>query len=232
MRVLFANSPAVLAPEAQVAALRPGSRWADADSVEGRRRFNDLHEPDFESALALVHQRFSTNTFPEWPLSHPYRMVAHNGEINTVKGNFNWMRAREGLLRSAVLGDDLKKILPIVVEAEKHRQLFELIEAVAESNPHPKLFQLYVRGDDAWFAIDAFGELSGTLPLTFWSISVYNAQGYFEPNERDAYSVNSITAARNDDGTVTPEEIRDAIKIAGYDVKDIKIDGRTLPIAP
>ena len=55
-----------------------------------------------------MHQRFSTNTFPEWPLAHPYRMVAHNGEINTVKGNFNWMRAREGVMKSPVLGDDLK----------------------------------------------------------------------------------------------------------------------------
>ena len=60
-----------------------------------------------ESALALVHQRFSTNTFPSWPLAHPYRYVAHNGEINTLRGNINWMKAREALLRSDVLGDDL-----------------------------------------------------------------------------------------------------------------------------
>ncbi len=70
------------------------------------------------SALALVHQRFSTNTFPEWPLAHPYRMVAHNGEINTVKGNFNWMRAREGVMKSPVLGDDLKKLYPISFEGQ------------------------------------------------------------------------------------------------------------------
>ena len=61
--------------------------------------FPDLTDPDVESALALVHQRFSTNTFPSWPLAHPYRYVAHNGEINTLRGNINWMRAREGLLR-------------------------------------------------------------------------------------------------------------------------------------
>ena len=60
--------------------------------------FPDLTDPDIESALALVHQRFSTNTFPSWPLAHPYRYVAHNGEINTLRGNINWMRAREGLL--------------------------------------------------------------------------------------------------------------------------------------
>src|SRR5207249_4802255 len=70
--------------------------------------FPDLLDPDIESALALVHQRFSTNTFPSWPLAHPYRYVAHNGEINTLRGNINWMRAREGLLRSEALGDDLQ----------------------------------------------------------------------------------------------------------------------------
>ena len=62
--------------------------------------FPDLADPDVESALALVHQRFSTNTFPSWPLAHPYRYVAHNGEINTLRGNINWMRAREALLTS------------------------------------------------------------------------------------------------------------------------------------
>ena len=62
-----------------------------------------------ESALALVHQRFSTNTFPSWPLAHPYRYIAHNGEINTLRGNINWMRAREGLLQSDLFGDDLEE---------------------------------------------------------------------------------------------------------------------------
>ena len=65
--------------------------------------FPDLDDPDMESALALVHQRFSTNTFPSWPLAHPYRFVAHNGEINTLRGNINWMHARERLLRVAAL---------------------------------------------------------------------------------------------------------------------------------
>ena len=75
--------------------------------------FNDLKDPRCVSALGLVHQRFSTNTFPEWPLAHPYRYVAHNGEINTVKGNYNWMKAREGVMSSAVLGGDLQKLYPI-----------------------------------------------------------------------------------------------------------------------
>ncbi|MEY3468638.1 MAG: hypothetical protein RL203_732, partial [Pseudomonadota bacterium] len=75
--------------------------------------YKDLADPRCVSALGLVHQRFSTNTFPEWPLAHPYRYVAHNGEINTVKGNFNWMRAREGVMASPVLGEDLRKLYPI-----------------------------------------------------------------------------------------------------------------------
>ncbi|MEN9780366.1 MAG: hypothetical protein RL014_1514 [Pseudomonadota bacterium] len=75
--------------------------------------FLDLQDARCVSALGLVHQRFSTNTFPEWPLAHPYRYVAHNGEINTVKGNYNWMKAREGVMSSPVLGADLKKLYPI-----------------------------------------------------------------------------------------------------------------------
>ena len=78
----------------------------------------DLQNPQCVSALALVHQRFSTNTFPEWPLAHPYRYVAHNGEINTVRGNFNWMRAREGVMKSPVLGEDLHKLYPISFEGQ------------------------------------------------------------------------------------------------------------------
>ncbi len=87
--------------------------------------FKDLSDPRAVSALALVHQRFSTNTFPEWPLAHPYRMVAHNGEINTVKGNFNWMRAREGVMKSPVLGDDLQKLYPISFEGQSDTATFD-----------------------------------------------------------------------------------------------------------
>jgi glutamate synthase domain-containing protein 2/glutamate synthase domain-containing protein 1/glutamate synthase domain-containing protein 3 len=87
--------------------------------------YQDLQDPRVVSALALVHQRFSTNTFPEWPLAHPYRMVAHNGEINTVKGNFNWMRAREGVMKSPVLGDDLKKLYPISFEGQSDTAIFD-----------------------------------------------------------------------------------------------------------
>ncbi|WP_323029302.1 glutamate synthase-related protein [Castellaniella defragrans] len=87
--------------------------------------YRDLGDTRAVSALALVHQRFSTNTFPAWPLAHPYRMIAHNGEINTVKGNFNWLRAREGAMRSAVLGEDLSKLYPIVYEGQSDTATFD-----------------------------------------------------------------------------------------------------------
>jgi glutamate synthase (NADPH) large chain len=76
--------------------------------------YRELTDPDTMSALCLVHQRFSTNTFPSWQLAHPYRYLCHNGEINTIRGNMNWMHAREKILASDVLGDDLKKIFPVI----------------------------------------------------------------------------------------------------------------------
>ncbi len=76
--------------------------------------YKELTDPDAESALCLVHQRFSTNTFPTWQLAHPYRYLCHNGEINTVRGNVNWMNARENVLASDSFGDDLKKIFPVI----------------------------------------------------------------------------------------------------------------------
>jgi len=87
--------------------------------------FLDLADPRCVSALGLVHQRFSTNTFPEWPLAHPYRYVAHNGEINTVKGNYNWMKAREGVMSSPVLGADLKKLYPISFASQSDTATFD-----------------------------------------------------------------------------------------------------------
>jgi glutamate synthase (NADPH/NADH) large chain len=87
--------------------------------------FRDLEDERCVSALGLVHQRFSTNTFPEWPLAHPYRYVAHNGEINTVKGNYNWMKAREGVMSSPVLGEDLKKLYPISFASQSDTATFD-----------------------------------------------------------------------------------------------------------
>jgi glutamate synthase (NADPH/NADH) large chain/glutamate synthase (ferredoxin) len=85
----------------------------------------DLKDQRCVTALGLVHQRFSTNTFPEWPLAHPYRYVAHNGEINTVKGNYNWMKAREGVMSSPVLGQDLKKLYPISFPTQSDTATFD-----------------------------------------------------------------------------------------------------------
>ena len=108
--------------------------------------FPDLSDDDLESALALVHQRFSTNTFPSWPLAHPYRLVAHNGEINTLRGNINWMRAREGLLQSDLFGDDLAKLLPIIREGGSDTATFdnvlELLMMAGRSLPHALLMMI------------------------------------------------------------------------------------------
>src|SRR5258708_20465356 len=76
--------------------------------------FPDLRDDAMESALAMVHSRFSTNTFPNWARAHPYRYLAHNGEINTLRGNINWMHARESMLASDLFGEDIRKILPVI----------------------------------------------------------------------------------------------------------------------
>ena len=115
-----------------------------ASQIEGM--FPDLSDADVESALALVHQRFSTNTFPSWPLAHPYRYVAHNGEINTLRGNINWMKAREGLLKSSVFGDDLQKLLPVINEGGSDTATFdnvlEFLVMAGRSLPHAVLMMI------------------------------------------------------------------------------------------
>jgi glutamate synthase (NADPH/NADH) large chain len=87
--------------------------------------YPDLSDPDFESALALVHQRFSTNTFPTWSLAHPYRMIAHNGEINTLRGNNNWMAARQASVSSPKFGADIEKLWPISYEGQSDTACFD-----------------------------------------------------------------------------------------------------------
>ena len=87
--------------------------------------YRDLQDARFESALALVHQRFSTNTFPTWELSHPYRMIAHNGEINTLRGNVNWIRARQRAISSPILGEDLDKIWPLIYDGQSDSASFD-----------------------------------------------------------------------------------------------------------
>jgi glutamate synthase domain-containing protein 2/glutamate synthase domain-containing protein 1/glutamate synthase domain-containing protein 3 len=102
--------------------------------------FPDLRDPSLESALALVHSRFSTNTFPSWPRAHPYRFIAHNGEINTLHGNVNWMHARESMLASELFGDDIKKILPVIDETGSDSAMFdnvlEMLSLTGRSLPH------------------------------------------------------------------------------------------------
>ncbi len=87
--------------------------------------YEDLKDERFESALALIHQRFSTNTFPSWPLAHPYRMIAHNGEINTMRGNVNWMAARQASVKSEKFGDDITKLWPISYEGQSDTACFD-----------------------------------------------------------------------------------------------------------
>ncbi len=105
-----------------------------------RSYYADLTDPDMVSAIALVHQRFSTNTFPSWPLAHPYRYLAHNGEINTLRGNRNWMKAREAGLTSSLLGDDLPKCFPLVSregsDSATLDNAVELLLAAGRSLPH------------------------------------------------------------------------------------------------
>ena len=110
----------------------------------------DLKDERTVSALALVHQRFSTNTFPEWPLAHPYRMVAHNGEINTVKGNFNWMRAREGVMKSPVLGDDLSKLYPISFEGQSDTATFDNALELLTMSGYPLAHAAMMMIPEAW----------------------------------------------------------------------------------
>ncbi len=112
--------------------------------------FPELCDERVESALALVHSRFSTNTFPSWPLSHPYRYVAHNGEINTVKGNRNWMRAREALLESDLIPGDLERIYPICTpdasDTASFDEALELLHLGGRSLPHAVLMMI----PEAW----------------------------------------------------------------------------------
>ena len=113
--------------------------------------FDDLSDDRYESALALVHSRFSTNTFPSWPLAHPYRYVAHNGEINTVQGNQNWMRAREALLASDKFGNgDLERMFPICTpgssDTARLDEVLELLHLGGYSLPHAMLMMI----PEAW----------------------------------------------------------------------------------
>ncbi|HVY21868.1 MAG TPA: glutamate synthase large subunit [Steroidobacteraceae bacterium] len=108
--------------------------------------FLDLRDPAMETALALVHSRFSTNTFPSWDRAHPYRYIAHNGEINTLRGNFNWMRARESRFQSELFGEDISKISPIINPNGSDTAMFdntlELLVLAGRSLPHAVMMMI------------------------------------------------------------------------------------------
>src|ERR1035437_1096938 len=108
--------------------------------------YPDLSHPAMESALALVHSRFSTNTFPSWTRPHPYRYVAHNGEINTLRGNINWMHARQAMFESSLFGDDLKKVLPVICTDGSDSAMFdnclELLVLAGRSLPHAMMMMI------------------------------------------------------------------------------------------
>ena len=112
--------------------------------------YPDLQDERTKTALALVHSRFSTNTFPSWELAHPYRMIAHNGEINTLRGNVNWMRARESQLRSELFGEDLEKVLPVVrpggSDSATFDNVLELLVLAGRSLPHALMMMV----PEAW----------------------------------------------------------------------------------
>jgi glutamate synthase (ferredoxin) len=111
-----------------------------------RPYYADLSDPAMESAIALVHSRFSTNTFPSWSRAHPYRYIAHNGEINTLRGNINWMRARESCMESDLFGDDLAKLFPVVNEDGSDSAMFdnvlEFLVLAGRSLPHAVMMMI------------------------------------------------------------------------------------------
>ena len=112
--------------------------------------YPDLHDPDFESALALVHQRFSTNTFPAWSLAHPYRMIAHNGEINTLRGNNNWMAARQASVSSPQFGADISKLWPISYEGQSDTACFDNALEFLVMGGYPLAHAMMMMIPEAW----------------------------------------------------------------------------------
>jgi glutamate synthase domain-containing protein 2/glutamate synthase domain-containing protein 1/glutamate synthase domain-containing protein 3 len=112
--------------------------------------YPDLHDRDFESALALVHQRFSTNTFPTWSLAHPYRMIAHNGEINTLRGNLNWMAARQASVSSKLFGDDIKRLWPISYEGQSDTACFDNALEFLVQGGYPLAHAMMMMIPEAW----------------------------------------------------------------------------------
>ena len=138
----------------------PGGKWFYVSSLSYRtaiykgmlmpeqvaKYFPDLRNPDFNSALALVHSRFATNTFPSWDRSHPYRFIAHNGEINTLRGNINWMHSGQMNFRSELFGEDMKKLIPVINNDGSDSAMFdncvELLVMSGRSLPHAMMMMI------------------------------------------------------------------------------------------
>ena len=112
--------------------------------------YKDLQDTRVVSALALVHQRFSTNTFPTWDLAHPFRMIAHNGEINTLRGNVNWLRARQGAISSPVLGSDLEKIWPLIYDGQSDSASFDNALELLVMSGYPIAQAVMMMIPEAW----------------------------------------------------------------------------------
>ncbi len=112
--------------------------------------YRDLHDESMVSALAMVHQRFSTNTFPTWDLAHPFRYISHNGEINTLRGNFNWIRAREGAIASKVLGDDLPKLWPLIYDGQSDSASFDNALELLVMGGYPLAHAMMMMIPEAW----------------------------------------------------------------------------------
>ncbi len=138
----------------------PGGQWFYVSSLSARtavykgmlmpeqvaKYFPDLRDPAMTTALALVHSRFSTNTFPSWDRSHPYRYIAHNGEINTLRGNVNWMHAAQAKFRAELFGDDIKKVIPVVNADGSDSAMFdncvELLVMAGRELPHVMMMMI------------------------------------------------------------------------------------------
>jgi len=119
-------------------------------ALQIKKYFKDLNNPSMKSALAMIHMRFSTNTFPTWDLAHPFRMIAHNGEINTLQGNKNWMAARQAVMESPFYGKDLRRMLPIIMDGQSDSATFdsvlELLVMSGRSLPHAMMMMI----PEAW----------------------------------------------------------------------------------
>ena len=198
--------------------------------------FADLGEEDFESALALVHSRFSTNTFPSWALAQPFRYIAHNGEINTLRGNINWMRARKSLLKSKLFTDDeLDKIYPYLINEEKGSDssvldnVIELLTLAGRKLPHVMMMMIPEawRDDEMDEARKAFYEYHATF-MEPWDgpASVAFTDGKFIGATLDRNGLRPSRYSLTKDDILVMASEQGALE---FDSKDIVLKGRLQP---